>query len=94
MSEALMMALGETLGRLEAHDVMHEACARAAAEGIPLERAALLDPRISSALGEDGVRRMLDPKSYLGFAHELTDRVVQEARRAAGADAGARSEST
>ncbi|HEY9445845.1 MAG TPA: adenylosuccinate lyase family protein [Burkholderiales bacterium] len=91
MSEALMMALGETLGRLEAHDVVHEACRRAAAEGIPLERAALRDQRIASALGEEGVRRMLDPKSYLGSAHELTDRVVQEARRSACAGASSRS---
>lgn len=83
MSEAVMMALAEKLGRLEAHDLLHEACKRAAAARVPLHEVLLAEPRIAGVLGEEGIRRALDPHRYLGAARELTDRVVQEARRLA-----------
>ncbi|MFB6133656.1 MAG: adenylosuccinate lyase family protein [Halanaeroarchaeum sp.] len=76
-SEAVMMALAETVGRQKAHDIVHEA----AGEAIDGQRsfAACLcdDERVESALGADRIERLTDPTTYTGLSERLARRTVE-----------------
>ncbi|MBW8770975.1 MAG: 3-carboxy-cis,cis-muconate cycloisomerase [Gemmatimonadetes bacterium] len=76
MAEALSVALAPRLGRTEAQSVVKSASERALREGIPLQRAALDDARISSILSADDVNRALNPSRYLGSADAFINRAL------------------
>jgi adenylosuccinate lyase len=81
LSEAVMLRLGEGLGRNAAHDVVYEA-AMAAFEGRGRFRALLLkDARVAAHLSAAELDRLLDPAGYTGLAGVFVDRVVAEARK-------------
>lgn len=84
LSEAVMLRLGESLGRNAAHDLVYDA-AMAAFEGKGSFRELLLaDARIASALPAEEIDRLLEPTSYTGLAGTFVDRIVREARRLTG----------
>jgi adenylosuccinate lyase len=81
LSEAVMLRLGEGLGRNAAHDVVYEA-AMAAFEGQGRFRDLLLkDARVAAHLGAAELDRLLDPAGYTGLAGVFVDRVLGEARK-------------
>jgi len=80
MSEAVMMGLAATLGRNQAHDIVYEACARSADEGMSLRESLLQDERISGVLQPEEIDRMLDPARYIGSAPAMVDRVLNFVR--------------
>jgi 3-carboxy-cis,cis-muconate cycloisomerase len=81
MSEAVMMGLAPHIGRNQAHDVVYEACAKCADEGLTLRDVLLADGRISAKLSPAEIDAMLDPANYLGCAREMVDRVLALVRR-------------
>lgn len=81
MAEHLMMALGETLGRQNAHDVVYEAAQAAAVSGTSFAALLMGDPRVSRHLDEKEIAEMLDPESYLGLSAELAREAATRARR-------------
>ncbi len=84
LSEAVMLRLGEVLGRNPAHDLVYEA-AMAAFEGRGTFRDLLLaDPRVAAELGSAELERLLDPTTYTGLADAFVLRVVREARKLGG----------
>lgn len=81
LSEAVMLRLGEGLGRNAAHDVVYEAAMKAF-EGHGRFRDLLLkDARVAAHLGVAELDRLLDPAGYTGLAGVFVDRVLAEARR-------------
>jgi 3-carboxy-cis,cis-muconate cycloisomerase len=84
LSEPVMLKLGETIGRNEAHDLVY-GVAMKAVDGLGSFRELLLaDPRISAALTPEALDELLDPAAYTGLAGAFVDRVVREARRLTG----------
>lgn len=81
MAEAVMIALGAKLGRLEAHDLVEKACRRASKEGRHLADVLRTDPRISWHLKEDELRRLFDPLAYQGVAQQFIDRQLAQVLR-------------
>jgi 3-carboxy-cis,cis-muconate cycloisomerase len=81
MSEAVMMGLAPHIGRNQAHDVVYEACATCADQGLTLRDVLLADGRISATLSAAEIDAMLDPANYLGCAREMVDRVLALVRR-------------
>ncbi len=73
MAEAVMMALGATLGRLEAHHLVEEACRRAAAQGQHLRDVLAQDPQVGAALPAERLAALFEPESYLGAAGHFVD---------------------
>lgn len=84
MAESLASALGESLGRARAQDLVGETSMRAAAEGMSLAEAAAAAPEIAGALGADGIVAALDPATYLGATDELIDRSLAAHRARVG----------
>jgi 3-carboxy-cis,cis-muconate cycloisomerase len=74
MAERITYLLAERLGRLEAHELVSEACARAVEAGRPLRDELLADPRIE--LAPDELDAALDPAGYLGSAGLFVDRAL------------------
>jgi adenylosuccinate lyase len=80
LSEAVMLRLGEALGRNAAHDVVYGP-AMAAFEGKGSFRDLLLaEPRVAASLSAAELDRLLDPTGYTGLAGIFVDRVLAEAR--------------
>lgn len=77
LSEAVMFALGEHVGRQTAHDIVYESAMRAVEEGRPFRELLLADPRVAAHLAREDVDRLLDPARYTGLAGAFVDRVLQ-----------------
>lgn len=82
MAEAVMMALGSALGRLEAHHVVDAACRRAVSERRHLRDVLADDSAVSAHLGPDDLARLFEPSGYLGSARAFVDAALEEHARA------------
>jgi 3-carboxy-cis,cis-muconate cycloisomerase len=78
MSEAVMMALGSSLGRLVAHDRVEAACRKALADGSTLVEALAADKEIARHLPRAELERLTEPAHYLGAAQSFIDRALEE----------------
>jgi adenylosuccinate lyase len=76
LSEAVMLALGEYVGRQAAHDLVYEAAMAAFEQRRPLADLLAADPRITSHLAPDRIADLLRPEAYTGLAGLFVDRVV------------------
>ncbi len=76
LAEAVTMALGAKLGRMEAHELMQEASARAARERRHLRDVLVSDGRVSAHLSSEDLDRLLDPRNYTGQAEALVARAL------------------
>jgi 3-carboxy-cis,cis-muconate cycloisomerase len=76
MSEAVMMALGPTLGRQRAHDRVYEICRQSLASGRSFLDLLRGDEEISTSLSENQLAQLTDPTTYLGLSAEMVDRVL------------------
>jgi 3-carboxy-cis,cis-muconate cycloisomerase len=81
MAEAVMIALGRKLGRLEAHHVVEEATRKASAEHRHLEEVLGDDTRVTAHLKPDELERLFDPLAYQGVAQEFIDRQIAASRQ-------------
>jgi len=90
MAEAVMLALGKTLGRQRAHDVVYEAAQTAATSGQKFRDLLLEDAAVRERLTPAEIDALLDPASYVGVAPQFARqgsvraRKIAEALRAAG----------
>jgi adenylosuccinate lyase len=87
LSEPVMRALGDRIGKHSAHRLVYEATMVGQERKVGLEVALLADARISQHLSPDEVARCLDPGNALGAATAFVDRVVGT-RVVAARDAG------
>lgn len=76
LSEAVMFALGERIGRQTAHDVVYDCAMRAVEAHIPFRDLLLADARVAAHLTAADLDRLLDPAAYVGLAGEMVDAVV------------------
>jgi 3-carboxy-cis,cis-muconate cycloisomerase len=83
VSEAVMMALAPAIGRQRAHEIVYRAAMAAVESGCPLEDALLRDPDVTTHLGQNELRALLDPSAYIGLSGEFVDRVLAQARNPA-----------
>ena len=77
MAEAIQMALGEKLGRTQAHDLLEAASKRAASEGRPLREVIEETPNIVDALPAKSLDKLFDPLGYLGSADLFIERALK-----------------
>ena len=79
-AEAVSMALGEKIGRTQAHELVQAACQRALKEKRELRAILSADPKIRAQLSMGDLDRLFDPRNYLGAAEEYVYRVVSASR--------------
>jgi 3-carboxy-cis,cis-muconate cycloisomerase len=79
-AEAASMALGEKIGRAQAHEIVEAACARARKDKRDLRTILSADPKVGAQLSTGDLDRLFDPRNYLGAAEEYVYRVVAASR--------------
>jgi 3-carboxy-cis,cis-muconate cycloisomerase len=79
-AEAVTMALGERIGKPQAHELVQAACARALKDKRDLRAILSADPKIEGQLSRADLDRLFDPRNYLGAAEEYVYRVVTASR--------------
>lgn len=77
-SEALMMRLAENLGRMEAHELVHELAMEAIEQKRQLKDLVLADSRIMAHLTEAELEQLMRPERYIGLAEQFVDQVAGE----------------
>jgi adenylosuccinate lyase len=79
-SEALLMKLGDSIGRDRAHALVKELCDRARASGRALREIAAEDPEVRGRLSTELLDCCLAPEAYLGETQPIVDRVLSSYR--------------
>ena len=77
LSEAVMLKLGESVGRQVAHDIVYEAAMAAFEQRRPLRDLLLADERVTQHLSATEVDDLLRPEAYTGLAGVFVDRVTE-----------------
>ncbi len=80
MSESVAAALGRSLGRSAAQELVEQAARRSVDSGREFREVLLELPEVAEGLGADGLDRALDPAAYLGVTGDLIDRALAEHR--------------
>ncbi|SDG07268.1 3-carboxy-cis,cis-muconate cycloisomerase [Paraburkholderia phenazinium] len=76
LGEAVMLALGDSIGRLEAHHRVEQASKTAVQTGQRLFDVLAADPAVTQHLSVEQLQRLLDPAQYVGQAHAYVDAVL------------------
>lgn len=76
MAEAVTMALGEAMGRLDAHRLVEARCRDAVAQQRELHDVLRDDADVARVLDAEALARLMDPQHYLGAALAFVDRVL------------------
>ncbi len=76
LAEAVTMALGGRIGRLQAHHLVEAACKRAAVGKRHLREVLTEDAEVGKHLSAADLERLLDPRNYVGMAEHLVERAL------------------
>jgi adenylosuccinate lyase len=76
LSEPVMRALADSIGKHRAHTLVYEATLAGLDRGVDLRTALLAEPRITAQLRPEQIDRCLDVHAALGAAPVFVDRVV------------------
>ncbi|CAN7267923.1 3-carboxy-cis,cis-muconate cycloisomerase [Trinickia sp. LjRoot230] len=76
LAEAVMLALGESMGRLQAHRLVEQAAREAVASGRSLRDVLADDPNVVKQLGIRRLDALFDPANYAGNSPAFVDAVL------------------
>lgn len=86
-AEAVMITLGRTIGRQEAHAAVHHAAHTVATSdsGVTFQEVLSADPRVNAHLSPAEIAKLLDPTSHTGLsasiAHDTSARAAAARHR-------------
>jgi adenylosuccinate lyase len=80
MSERVMFALADKIGKQTAHEVVYHASMQGYEQGITFEQALMANPQAKDAIGTAELQALLDPTTYVGLALAIVDRVLARTR--------------
>ena len=78
LSEAVMMALSDKLGRQKAHEILYRACMMAFKDDTTMREALMHSLEVREVLNEDEIDVLLDPEAYTGLAARMARDVAAE----------------
>ena len=83
VSETVMLAVGERIGRQRAHDVVYEAAQRAHAAGSTFAAELQGEPQVTEHLTAGELAELLDPSRYVGLSAHFARDMAARARAVA-----------
>ena len=83
MSERIMLALGERVGRQRAHDIVYEHAQDAAVQAVSFRELLLADAEVRQHLSEAELDDLLNPASYTGACAAIAQQQAARARAVA-----------
>jgi adenylosuccinate lyase len=81
LSEAVMLALAQKVGKQTAHRMVYEASMRGVEQGLTFKEALLADERVAAQLGEREIDALLDYREHIGMIPQMIGRVLAQAQR-------------
>ncbi len=81
LGEAVMLALGDAIGRLEAHKLVEGASKASVANGTTLYDALAANETVTSHLSPERLRALLDPANYVGQAQAFVDAAIANSQQ-------------
>lgn len=78
LSEKIMLALGEKIGKQTAHEVVYEIAMSSFEQEIPFKEALMSDQRVSNHLDEEEIVELLNPEAYIGESEKIVDNVLEK----------------
>lgn len=81
MAEPMMLALGEYVGRQEAHDIVYDAAQAAALGTETFNDLLAADERVTGHLSPDQIESLLDPTAYTGLCAIMAQEQADRARK-------------
>ena len=76
-SEAVMMALADSVGRVTAHDIVYDAAMETYGSDRSFEEILLEDDRVAEALSAEELAELTDPANYTGVSDQIARRTVE-----------------
>jgi 3-carboxy-cis,cis-muconate cycloisomerase len=77
LGESVMLALGDSIGRLDAHHLVEHASKAAVQSGQTLFEVLAADAAVTEHLSTEQLQHLLDPAQYVGQAHAYVDAVLK-----------------
>ncbi|WP_250472115.1 3-carboxy-cis,cis-muconate cycloisomerase [Caballeronia sp. GAFFF1] len=81
LGEAVMLALGDAIGRLDAHKLVEGASKAAVASGQSLFDVLAANETVSAHLSQERLKELLDPANYVGQAQAFVDAALAQHRQ-------------
>jgi 3-carboxy-cis,cis-muconate cycloisomerase len=81
LGEAVMLALGDAIGRMEAHKLVEQASKAAVAKGVALYDELAANEIVMRHLPDDRLKPLLDPANYVGQAHAFVDAAIENSKK-------------
>ncbi|MGE5524555.1 MAG: hypothetical protein ACM3SS_12645, partial [Rhodospirillaceae bacterium] len=76
LSERVMFALSDKVGKQTAHELVYEASMHGLEQGTTFEQELMKNERVRKAMSQEELRAVLDPTTYVGRAPEIVDEVL------------------
>jgi 3-carboxy-cis,cis-muconate cycloisomerase len=83
VAEAVMLDLGQAIGRQHAHDVVYDAAMEAATARKSFGDLLAADPRVTAHLDTAAIQKLLDPTAYTGLCAQMARDAATRARATA-----------
>jgi 3-carboxy-cis,cis-muconate cycloisomerase len=83
MAEAVMLDLGQAIGRQHAHDVVYDAAMEAATARKSFGDLLAAAPRVTAHLDKKAIEKLLDPTAYTGLCAQMAREAAVRARATA-----------
>ena len=83
MAEALMLDLGQRIGRQRAHDIIYDLAQAAVTEEKSFQDLLAADPAVRERLDDDQISALLDPGRYTGMCRHFAEQGAIQARETA-----------
>jgi len=80
LSESVMLALAEKVGKQSAHTLVYETAMKAYESSRPLKHALLDNAEIRKHLSAEKIESLFDYREHVGLCREMVDRVVKRGR--------------
>jgi adenylosuccinate lyase len=80
MSERVMFALSDKVGKQSAHELVYEVSMHGMEHGMTFEQSLRENRQVREALSETELRAVLDPTTYVGLAPQIVDNVLAQVR--------------
>jgi len=80
LSEAVMLHLGEKLGRMSAHEIVYEVCMKAFMGGKPVIDDLLERAEVAKHFTRAQLEEIMDPEKYVGLSATFVDRVIEDSK--------------
>ncbi len=77
LSEAVMLALAERIGKQSAHQLVYDAAMRAIEAGTPLKEAIAKEPAIAEHFSAEEIDKLFDYANHTGACGALADRILK-----------------